>query len=102
MRGPHPGARGHTGGAVGSVLGSYEVTKLRFLGFRSTRILLGFAKDSHLYKDLAIIYGDFALIWIWISVGFGFGFDSDFGWILLDFDWIRLDFGWISAGFRLD
>ena len=50
-----------------------EVTKLLgFLGFlRDTRILLGFRKDSHdLYTDLAIIYGDSALIWIWIRSGF--------------------------------
>ena len=67
IMGPHPGE--HHGGPR-ALWGPRErprkeVAKLGFLGL-STRIL-GVAKDSHdLYKDLAIIYGDFALIWIWI------------------------------------
>ena len=61
-------------GGPGSVLRSYEVTKLLgFLGFLITRIL-GFAKDSHLYKGLLSI-GDFGVIWIWLL--FGSGFDLD-------------------------
>ena len=49
-----------------------------------TRVMLGVAKDSHLYKDSAVIYGNFALIWIWLWLWL---------WLWLDFDSIWVDFG---------
>ena len=67
--GPSGGAMGdhHTGPPWGPrERPRKEVTSLGFPGLRITKIILGFAKDSHLYKDFALTYEDFALLWIWI------------------------------------
>ena len=55
-------------------------------------------------KDFAIIYEDFALIWIWISIwilDLDLDFDFDLDWIGFDFDFGLASFGLVSGGFGL-